>query len=107
MQFIQLKEEVKHLAPQAIRTDNDNYFEAVIIKDRLAKLSPLLEEAFDAYIWPSKEKLPLSTLEVINNFGGIRDNQTLYFCYGENYCMFAMLWPWGDGQHVTLKIGQR
>ncbi len=37
-------------------------------------------------------------------WGGIRDDQTLYYRQKENDAHCAMLWPWSDGRRYTVKI---
>jgi hypothetical protein len=45
--------------------------------------------------------------QAIEDFGGIRDDQVLYFKKDNEYSFFAMLWPWTDEYHITVKIGRR
>jgi hypothetical protein len=107
MQFKQLKEEVKALGFNEIRIDADSIFEAVIVKKSLAALTPKLDKFFGAPVWPSQNPLSLQAKEVIKDQGGIWPGQTLYFWYENNISIFAMLWPWSDGQHITLKCGYK
>jgi len=44
---------------------------------------------------------------MIEEFGGIRPGQTLYFWNEGKDAVFAMLWPWQDGYHTTVKIGRK
>ncbi len=37
-------------------------------------------------------------------YGGIRPDQTLYKKVFDKYVLIAMIWPWGDQQHMTLKM---
>jgi hypothetical protein len=45
--------------------------------------------------------------KAIAEFGGIRDGQTLYFGNEDKYSLFAMLWPWQDAEHITLKMAKK
>jgi hypothetical protein len=97
-------EEIKHLNFETVRTDNDCLFEAVLSNNELADLAKSLEKVFGLAKWPSEKGLSLEIQEKINDFGGIRSEQVLYFLQVEEDCLFAMLWPWRDGEHITLKI---
>lgn len=107
MDFNKIREGVKALKFEALRTDCDNYFEAVVIKEELESLSLSLKVFFGEPAWPSKSNLSIKARELINGFGGIMPGQTLYFRDEGNESIFAMLWPWQDGLRTTLKIAQR
>jgi len=107
MEFNQIKKEVKDLGCETLRTDSDNFFEAVVIKEELAKLNERLKNFFGEPAWPSKDKLSLSAQETIKGFGGIMPGQTLYFKSEGKDSTFAMLWPWQDGKRTTIKIARK
>jgi hypothetical protein len=107
MQFKQLKKEIKAVTFESIRAESEEYFEAVVIKDHAQELAQKLESLFGPAVWPSKEKLSSKIQEAIDQFGGIMKGQTLYFLSDQECALFAMLWPWQDGQHITLKTGQK
>lgn len=104
MQFDDLKNEVKGISIGDLRKDSQSYFEAVIAKEELAKLLTKLEKFLGLPVWPSKTKLSTAIQNAIEEFGGIRPGQTLYFSHLDSTTVFAMLWPWGDGTRITLKI---
>jgi hypothetical protein len=104
MQFSEVKEGIKSVDFEATRTDCDNYFEAVVIKEEVAKLSERLQKTFGLPAWPSKNKLTLQAQEAVKGFGGVMPGQTLYFKSEGNSSIFAMLWPWQDGLRTTVKI---
>lgn len=104
MDFGKIKDNVKSLNFEALRTDCDNYFEAVIIKEELQRLYESLKNFFGDPAWPSKNSLSLQVEEVINGFGGIMPGQTLYYKNEGSQSIFAMLWPWKDGERTTVKI---
>jgi hypothetical protein len=107
MNFSQLKTEIKNVAFETVRTDAEDYFEAVITKEKLTELSFTLEKGFGVPAWPSKNRLAAQIQKAIAEFGGIRDGQTLYFGNEDKYSLFAMLWPWQDAEHITLKIAKK
>lgn len=106
IEFSQLKKEAGDIGLEIVRIDTDDYFEAVIVKNKLTEFIQRLEKIFGAPRWPSEKNLSPQILGVIQNFGGVRDGQTLYFMQAKNYSLFAMLWPWMDGRQITLKLGQ-
>ena len=107
MQFADLIKEVKAAVFDQVRVDSEDYFEGVILKENLEGLITRLNGFFGPALWPSKNGLSKETQNVIKDFGGIMAGQTLYFCRQDNLSIFVMLWPWSDGQHITLKCGQK
>lgn len=104
MQFNEIRRELKAVVFDKLRIDTADYFEAVIVIDELAKLAAGLEKFFGPPVWPSQKPLLLQIQKRIKNFGGIRTGQTLYFRSQGKDTIFAMLWPWEDGCHTTVKI---
>lgn len=107
MLFIQLKTLVISSELELVRADNKDYFEAVILKDKLAGVIEKIEAAFGSQKLPLDKELPLPARQAIDNLGGIRGNQTLHVFNNENNVILIMLWPWGDGRRVTLKMSQQ
>lgn len=107
LDFTKIKNAVKEIRFEKVRLDEDNYFEAVIAKEEYSKLKNLLESFFAAAIFPSKNKLPSQIIKTIDPFGGIIPGQTLYYSNNAESAIFAMFWPWQDGQYITLKIIKR
>jgi len=104
MDFIQLKTQIKNVAFESVRADYEDYFEAVITKEKLDELNLSLERELGVPAWPSKNKLASQVQKAIEEFGGIRAGQTLYWGNQEKISLFAMLWPWQDAEHITLKM---
>lgn len=105
MEFNEVKKEVKNVVFDTLRMDSDNYFEGVILKDELAQLVDRLSKAFGVPVWPSpKNRLSLQIEENIRNYGGVTGGQTLYYYNQAGQTLFAMLWPWKDGERTTVKL---
>jgi len=104
MDFSEIKNAVGGIKLDELRVNGDNHFEAVIVKDELSKVVTLLEGFFGPPAFPSKVKLSASVRQDIDAHGGIMGGQTLYYSASGGATMFAMLWPWGDGQKITVKI---
>ena len=106
MEFNNLRTEVKNSEFDMTRADSKSYFEAVIKKVNLGGLVLILESNLGPQAWPSQARLAKEAEAIINNFGGLRKGQTLYFLKNADYSIFAMLWPWQDGERVTIKMGK-
>ena len=108
MKFSEIRKELGAIVFEKLRVDSENYFEAVIAKSELTKLTVILEKFLGAIRWPSESPLSLQIQEAINAFGGVKEGygQSLYFCNQESETVFAMLWPWEDGWHTTVKVIQ-
>lgn len=107
MLFNEVRRGLESVVFERLRVDTNNYFEAVVSKNELAKLTAVLESFFGQPAWPSENKLSLQVQEAINTFGGIKAGQTLYIGNLESEILFAMLWPWEDGWHTTVKLIQK
>jgi len=107
MEFEKLINRLKNIAFQEIRVQSADYFEAVVVKEKLSELGMNLSGVFGSPVWPGSGSLPKEASKVIDEFGGIRDNQTLYYFRENEAVFFTMLWPWNDGERVTLKVGQK
>lgn len=107
MQFKELKARVESINFNELRENSDDYFEAVVSTIELPKLNTILKDFFGLPVWPSKQELSLYIKKVIKESGGIGPGQTLYLYSQGNNTIFAMLWPWQDKQHTTIKIVNR
>ncbi len=107
MEFNQVKEAVKGIVFDTVRVDNVNYFEAVIVNNCRPGQTDKLDGLFGKPIWPGKNRLTAEAQNTINEFGGVKEGQTLYFWQQDNLHIFAMLWPWQDDYHITLKVAQK
>jgi len=104
MEFKEIKETVKGINFEELRNDSDVYLEVVILRKDLAHLTSSLTKYFGLPAWPSKNKLTPKMEESIADFGGVMAGQTLYFNSDATQVIFAMLWPWQDRQHITMKM---
>jgi hypothetical protein len=107
VKFSDVLKEVKNASYDQVRTDSADYFEGVLLKKNLAKLIAALNEIFGPALWPSQNGLSAEAEKAIEDFGGIMPGQTLYFSRQGDTAVFVMLWPWSDGEHVTLKCGKK
>jgi len=106
MQFEQLKTEIKTVSFESVRDDSVDFFEAVLTKKDLPALTLKLDSFFDKPVFPAEKPLSEQAQAIAADFGDVMDGQTMYFKQEEKVGVFAMLWPWGDKDHITLKVGQ-
>ncbi len=106
MTYAKFLEEVKKLKIEETRTDSLEMLEFVIHKDYLSQLNQVLESYFDQPLKPSNEKPSRLVDKYASPYGGVRQGQTFYFKDCDTVLNFALLWPWGDGTLVTVKIIQ-
>ncbi|MFH1457815.1 MAG: hypothetical protein ABIG31_01455 [Candidatus Omnitrophota bacterium] len=104
MEFDKLKNEVKTVPLDTLRCDADNNFEAVVLREEIEKMKARLVKFFGTPAFPSPNSLTFQMRQVIDGFGGIMPGQTLYFWNQGKEIIFAMLWPWQDGNRTTVKI---
>ena len=107
MDFSDICREIKTVVFESMREDTNDYLEAVIVRDHLESLTQRLNASFGIPLWPSDNRLPHQVQKIIQEFGGIRSGQTLYYSLNGGAHIVAMLWPWQDGFHTTLKIIKR
>lgn len=107
MQFNELIQELKQLNFESWRKETGDYFEAVVLKSGLPGLAGRLNNWFGQPVFPAKTKLPSSIEKITNEFGGIRPGQTLYLWQEGKDLILAMLWPWQDKEHTTVKIAKK
>jgi len=100
MDFNEIKKELSGVNFQALRVDKESYFEAVFVKDELVKLVSLLQKIFGE---PAEHSEKIQ--EMLKDIGGVWPGQTLYIINVGTGIVFAMLWPWQDGERITLKMG--
>jgi hypothetical protein len=104
MEFDKVKSGIKNIGLNTTRVDTGDYFEAVVNKDSLDKVVQVLESLLGKAVWPSQNKPPKEAGKVVGNFGGLRKDQTLFFLNENGVSLFAMLWPWQNGEEITIKI---
>lgn len=107
MDFDAIRKDMKGFSFETLRTDCDNLFEGVIFQQEIDKLSLQLKNLLGEPVYPSKNRLALNVRKTVDGFGGIMPGQVLYHKSLGAESIFAMLWPWKDGQRTTVKIIQQ
>lgn len=104
MTFDEVVEQIKKIESEHRQTDIKGYFEMVVAWKSLGELTRILKSFFSqpykpSDIWPTEEAQMLTA-----PYGGIRENQTLYYSLIGSEFYMAMLWPWADGMLITVKL---
>jgi branched-subunit amino acid aminotransferase/4-amino-4-deoxychorismate lyase len=105
--FRDIRKELDSIIFETLRVDTDTYFEAVIVREHLQSLAQRLAARLGAPLLPPEDRLPQTVQKIIKEYGGIREGQTLYCLSNGGATIVAMLWPWQDGSHTTLKMLQK
>lgn len=106
MKFEELMNEIQGMEFDTVRVKGQYYFEAVILRDKLPALEEKLVGFFGKQLRPPEVKLAPDAEKVSGEHGGVMGSQSLYFSREKGYYYFAMLWPWSDEYHITVKIGR-
>ena len=102
--------ELRSKVPLEIRSNSieDEYLEGVIQAKDMPVLNSILEKHLGHPLKKAGKSVSFKgeVLEVIDRIGGIRGDQTFYFCKKDDAVYFAALWPWqSDPMRVTIKAG--
>jgi hypothetical protein len=104
MTFQDLLAQIQTLKVEESRGQTGEYFEAVISRADLDPLHKILTAYFGAPLKPEGHSPSSEAKEHAGPYGGIRKDQTMYFRLDGEYSEYALLWPWGSGNRVTIKI---
>jgi hypothetical protein len=99
-----LCEEFADLPLHETRTATGTYVELVFFSRDLADWSNRLEAHLGSPVHAGRARPSRQVRSVTSEHGGITRGQTLYLTNREDGDVVAMLWPWRDGVHVTLKL---
>ncbi len=106
MTYTKLLEDVKKLEIEELRADSSEMLEFAIRTDYLSQLNGILESYFGPPLKPPNKRPSRQEVIYASPYGGIRRGQTLYCIERDTVLNIALLWPWGDGTCVTVKIIQ-
>lgn len=97
-------EELKKIPCLELRSDEPDFFELVVKVNDIPKVNTILETFFGKAIKPSGEKATADAKKKAEAYGGIRDDQTLYYLESEELYYYSLIWPWANGQSATVKV---
>jgi len=100
----EILEKCGHLKVEEKRVSSSGYSEQVIFADEIDQWNKVLTGILGAAVKPAGQKTTPQYFVLTVNFGGIFDDQTLFYKNFENKSIIAMFWPWKNKIHATLKI---
>ena len=86
------------------RIDGPQMKEFVIPFDSIMRLHLIFQKFFGPDFKAPGESPTITDKKRSALWGGIRQNQTLYYRENDDYFNCAMLWPWEEGRLCTVKI---
>ena len=104
MTFEELLGKIKKIKCDELRNVEDNYLEVVIAKSEVEPMTSVLQSFFGSPLKPEGEAPSGDANKASRAYGGIRRDQTMYHHKSATYSEVALLWPWGDGMLVTVKV---
>jgi hypothetical protein len=107
LSFADLVKLLKKLPFDEIRKEYDGYFEFVVSVQHLQQVYPHFEAYYGAPFKPPGMAANAKAQTLTKNYGGIQTQQTLYYAGREDgIADCAMIWPWNDGKHATIKMAR-
>ena len=104
MNFTELKEQLKQSSLDQIRIDSHQAFECVFQTTQLEHIHQVLHKYFGAPLKPAGKGPSQEAKKYASNYGGIRNDQTLYWAEKNEQSCLGMIWPWNDKTLATLKL---
>lgn len=86
------------------RKASDTYREIVFFNKDAKKWNRILSGKLGAPVKPKWNRHDKSIDRLTRKFGGVRKGQTIYMKEYDDCSVIAMIWPWKDKQHSTLKL---
>ena len=86
------------------RSITDKYVELIFYMEELREWEIMLAAILGPPLKPAGTRPSMAHRRMTKNYGKITTDQVLFFKNFGNVVMIAMLWPWKDGAHVTLKM---
>ena len=86
------------------RVSAADYEELVIFKKDMDQWYKNIDEILGPAVKEIGEKTSPQQFAWTVNYGGIADDQILFYKKSEEKSIIVMFWPWKDEVHLTLKI---
>jgi hypothetical protein len=99
-------EKGKHLKVDEKRSMREDYAEFVIFVQDLEEWDKVLSGLLGTAVKPIGKKPTPEEQTMTDEYGGIQRDQLLYFQANGDTCLLAMLWPWRDKVHITVKVAR-
>lgn len=100
----QIEKKLNELNVSKQRKKTDDYSELVFFNKDLKKWDQTLSRLLGPPMKSKWTKPDDNLVTMTRSIGGIRVGQTLYYKEFEDCKIIAMVWPWKDKTHTTLKL---
>jgi len=97
-------ERSSHLKTGRGRDISEDYIEREIFARDIEEWERILTDILGPPVKKAGEKTTQSFFDLTAQYGGIQDDQTLFYRKFDERSVIAMFWPWKDKNQVTLKI---
>jgi len=104
MTFEELLKKVDQIKCVEKRVMAEDGCEVVIATDDLRRLNEVLSEYFGPPQKMQGGQFSSEAEQHAEPYGGVRSGQTLYYRTVEAGLELALLWPWGNGMSLTVKV---
>jgi len=95
---------ISHLKVEGNNDISEDYVERMFLIEDLGKWEKIIAGLLGPAVKPAGEKPTQVFLDLTLSYGGILDDQILYYKKFKDASLIAMFWPWKDNNQVTLKI---
>ena len=106
MTFEELRQKLQNLDLKELRFDLEDYLEFVVQAQCMDQVKIILDLYFGHEVNIHDLSTAKEAVEFVEKWGGIRSNQTLYYSSRDGSTEYAMLWPWCDGNRISVKVAQ-
>ena len=86
------------------RVSSNDYDERVIFANEIDQWGKVFADVLGQAMKPAGQKTTPQDFALTVNYGGVLDDQTLFYKKFKERSILAMFWPWKNKIHVTLKI---
>ena len=93
-----------HLKIEEKNDISKDYAERVFLKEDFQEWEKVLTDLLGPAVKRAGEKTTQAFSQLTIDYGGLLDDQILYYKQFKDTSLIAMFWPWKDNNQVTLKI---
>ena len=104
MNVSEILKRCSHLTVEGECDISEDFVERVFFKKDIGAWEKVLTDILGPALKKAGEVPTQLFCDLTVNYGGILDDQTLFYKKFEGYAIIAVFWPWKDNNQVTLKI---
>ena len=86
------------------RSVSEDYLELVFFNKDMEGWNSIFIDIFGPPLKPQGINPTQEHSQLTSDYGGIQKNQILFKKDHDRGIVILMLWPWSDGEHITLKM---